>query len=66
MGSFFRNQTFPENWHRRAIAGGGDIVAEYIEAIYSIHPTVVPGENNAEGVYVPDGVSLSVCPHPRL
>jgi hypothetical protein len=57
MGSFFRNQTFPQNWHRRAVPGDGSLVARGIALIHGIHPEIVPGANNADGVYVPDNVT---------
>jgi hypothetical protein len=54
MGSFFRNQSFPKNWHRRANPGNFDIVGEYVDAIQEVHTDVVPGANNDQGVFVPD------------
>ena len=56
MGSFFRNQTFPKNWHRRANAAGFDIVTDYGNIIQEVHPEVLPGANNAQGVYVLDNI----------
>jgi len=57
MGSFFRNQTFPQNWHRRANAAGFGIVGEYAGMIQGVHPEVVPGANNDQGVYVPENTT---------
>jgi hypothetical protein len=62
MGSFFRNQTFPKNWYRRAKAAGGAVVSEYINDIYVVHPGVLPGANNPQGIYVPDNVTVSPFP----
>lgn len=57
MGSFFRNQTFPKNWHRRPNAGGFEIVGDFIRTIQSFHLEVVPGANNEQGVYVEDDIT---------
>jgi hypothetical protein len=57
MGSFFRNQTFPDNFYRRSKAGGGGIIAEYINTIHAVHPEVVPGANNPQGVFIPDNIT---------
>ena len=50
IGSFFRNETFPSNWHRSAtpITGNthGVIVTELLSAL-----PFVPGRNNEQGVY---------------
>ncbi|KAJ7745072.1 Chloroperoxidase [Mycena metata] len=52
-GSFFRNQTFPQNWFRAASpvtgANTGAIQAQIMAAI----PTQ-PGRNNDQGIYVAD------------
>jgi len=61
MGSFFRNQTFPENWHRRATAGGFDIVGEYGGVIQAVHSDILPGSNNDQGVFVLDSIT-EPCP----
>jgi hypothetical protein len=57
IGSFFRNQTFPKNWHRRATAGGSDIVGNISTEILGLHTEVLPGANNAQGVYVFDNIT---------
>jgi hypothetical protein len=53
IGSFFRNQTFPQNWFRAGVpvtgAINGPTVTEILDAI-----PVAPGRNNAQGVYVAD------------
>ncbi|KAJ7655709.1 Chloroperoxidase [Mycena polygramma] len=51
IGSFFRNQTFPQNWFRAAspVTATGETVNALLAAI----PTL-PGRNNAQGVYVAD------------
>lgn len=55
MGSFFRNQTFPENWHRRnSTATFGDINDSVIPLL-SAHP-IPAGVNDANGNYVLDPV----------
>jgi len=61
MGSFFRNQTFPKNWHRRASAGGFDVVGQFAGDIEGFHLDVLPGANNAQGVYVVDNIT-EPCP----
>lgn len=61
MGSFFRNQTFPQNWHRRATAGGFDIVGDYAGVIFAFHEDVLPGANDAQGNYVADNIT-EPCP----
>ena len=67
MGSFFRNQTFPKNWHRRSIAAGFNESNDLVIDIFGAHPDpdLVPGANDVEGVYVPDNntsVNLSLPP----
>jgi len=61
MGSFFRNQTFPKNWHRRASAADINFVGEYANVIQAVHPDVIPGANNDQGVYVPENTT-EPCP----
>ncbi|KAJ7839218.1 Chloroperoxidase [Mycena olivaceomarginata] len=51
VGSFFRNQTFPQNWFRAASPVTGGESAGQIEAGV---PGFVPGRNNEQGVYVAD------------
>ncbi|KAJ7336752.1 hypothetical protein DFH08DRAFT_813075 [Mycena albidolilacea] len=51
FGSFFRNQTFPQNWFRAASPVTGGESAGQIEAGV---PGFVPGRNNEQGVYVAD------------
>ena len=59
MGSFFRNQTFPDNWYRRTSPGTFANVSVDSNAMFVANP-VAPGANNASGAFVldpPDGVS---------
>jgi hypothetical protein len=59
MTSFFRDQRFPtNNWHRRASAGGFDLIGDGVVNIESAHP-VAPGVNNAQGQYVADTLTVS-------
>ncbi|KAJ7772047.1 Chloroperoxidase [Mycena maculata] len=53
IGSFFRNQTFPENWFRPAELVTGAINGATASAIMAAIP-VPPGRNNAQGVFVTD------------
>ncbi|KAF7314220.1 Cloroperoxidase [Mycena kentingensis (nom. inval.)] len=53
IGSFFRNQTFPENWFRAAAPVTGAASAATVNLIMA-GVGIVPGRNNANGVYVPD------------
>ncbi|KAJ7072768.1 Chloroperoxidase [Mycena amicta] len=53
VGSFFRNQTFPQNWFRAASPVTGSIVAVTANAIRAAVP-LVPGGKNADGIYVAD------------
>jgi hypothetical protein len=57
MGSFFRNQTFPQNWHRRPSTAGFDIVGEYAGVIEEVNLSILPGANNDQGVYVVDNIT---------
>ncbi|KZT41685.1 Cloroperoxidase [Sistotremastrum suecicum HHB10207 ss-3] len=52
LGSFFRNQTFPPNWHRRGSPGDFTVNQNTAAAILSAHP-LVPGTNK-DGVWTPD------------
>ncbi|KAJ7027363.1 hypothetical protein C8F04DRAFT_1103435 [Mycena alexandri] len=51
VGSFFRNQTFPQNWFRAATPVSG---SESAGQIFAGVPGIVPGRNNEQGVYVAD------------
>lgn len=55
IGSFFRNQTFPPNWFRAASPVTGSINGATVSQIMAAIP-MVPGRNNAQGVYVADPV----------
>ena len=60
MGSFFRNQTFPQNWHRRGTQD--ESALNITSSILLVHPEVVPGANDpSTGVYKPDTVSDPNC-----
>ncbi|KAF7329957.1 Cloroperoxidase [Mycena kentingensis (nom. inval.)] len=52
IGSFFRNQTFPQNWFRSAELVNGAGLNAITNAVRNAVP-VPPGRNNAQGVYVP-------------
>jgi hypothetical protein len=49
MGSFFRNQTFPKNWHRRATPGTFEVVGYFSGDIFLVHPEVSPGARKLRG-----------------
>ncbi|KAF7309995.1 Cloroperoxidase [Mycena indigotica] len=53
IGSFFRNQTFPSNWHRAASPVSGSVVAPIIKDIFT-GVGLAPGRNDANGVYGAD------------
>ncbi|KAJ6574393.1 Chloroperoxidase [Mycena capillaripes] len=53
IGSFFRNQTFPQNWFRAATQVTGTINGATMKQIQNAIP-VAPGRNDAQGVYVAD------------
>jgi len=53
IGSFFRNQTFPQNWFRAASPVTGAINGATVNEIIAAIP-IPPGRNNAQGVYVAD------------
>ncbi|KZS94784.1 Cloroperoxidase [Sistotremastrum niveocremeum HHB9708] len=52
LGSFFRNQTFPYNWHRRGDPGNFTFIQDAAAEILGAHP-LVPGTNK-NGVWTPD------------
>ena len=52
MGSFFRNQSFPENWYRRS-SPGLEVIGQSVSDIISAHP-IAPGANAPNGTYVLD------------
>nr|GAT56218.1 predicted protein [Mycena chlorophos] len=52
VGSFMRNETFPQNWLRPASPKtGGESALAILEGLQI---SVVPGHNNENGVYVAD------------
>ena len=53
IGSFFRNETFPPNWHRAASPVTGGVHGAIVNKLLSTLP-FVPGRNNEQGVYVTD------------
>jgi hypothetical protein len=59
-GTFFRNQTFPENWHRRGTAGTLNQVIEYLGIISRVCLELVPGANDDQGVFKPDDTTAEV------
>ncbi|KZT33632.1 Cloroperoxidase [Sistotremastrum suecicum HHB10207 ss-3] len=62
MGSFFRNQTFPDNWFRKSSPGNLTFIASSATEILLAHP-VAAGANNANGSYILDA-PLPVCSAP--
>lgn len=56
MTSFFRDQKFPSNWHRRSSPADIDQIGIDADLISNAFP-ILPGANNASGVYIPDDVS---------
>ena len=59
MTSFFKDQQFPtNNWHRKATPGGFDLIGIGAAEILLAH-LVSPGANNAQGVYVPDVLTVN-------
>ncbi|KAG6811837.1 hypothetical protein H0H92_005634 [Tricholoma furcatifolium] len=60
MTSFFQNQTFPENWHRRASPGTIDIIGVNTTDVFEMNP-VPPGSNAPNGSYVRDQGPFSGC-----
>jgi len=57
MSTFFRNQTFPANWFRRGTPAGFQVVGNFSDAVLALHPEVLPGANDKQGVYVADNVT---------
>ncbi|KAJ7592839.1 Chloroperoxidase [Mycena floridula] len=53
ISSFFRNQTFPQNWFRPATPVTGAVNGPTVAQIFSA-VGVAPGRNNEQGVYVAD------------
>ncbi|GLB36909.1 putative peroxidase, family 2 [Lyophyllum shimeji] len=60
MTSFFRDQTFPANWNRRSAPGGLSLIGNDAVNVLAAHP-VLPGANNANGVYVTDNTAIDTC-----
>ncbi|KZT37901.1 dihydrolipoyl dehydrogenase [Sistotremastrum suecicum HHB10207 ss-3] len=59
MGSFFRNQTFPQNFYRRSSPADIGVIGWTSHRIMIAHP-LRPGANAPDGTYVPDIVPRSV------
>lgn len=59
MGSFFRNQTFPQNFYRRPSPADIGVIGWTSHRIMIAHP-LRPGANAPNGTYVPDIVPRSV------
>ena len=53
IGSFFRNQTFPQNWFRSASLVTASSQGAIVSQLHSGIP-LLPGRNNAQGVFVAD------------
>jgi len=58
--SFFQNQTFPPNWHRRDGAASFEIIAKDADIVRFGAP-VLPGVNGPDGKYVLDPLPLNNC-----
>ncbi|KAH8814444.1 hypothetical protein DL96DRAFT_413081 [Flagelloscypha sp. PMI_526] len=55
LTSFFQNQTFPHNWHRRPISASfSSDIRPLSLSILSVHPTVRPGVSSPNGTYILD------------
>ncbi|KAH8806917.1 hypothetical protein DL96DRAFT_1717592 [Flagelloscypha sp. PMI_526] len=55
LTSFFQNQTFPHNWHRRPTSASfSSDIRPLSLSILSVHPTVRPGVNSPNGTYILD------------
>ncbi|KAG6832013.1 hypothetical protein H0H92_006049 [Tricholoma furcatifolium] len=60
MTSIFRDQRFPENWHRRSSPGTIDIIDATTEDVYQENP-VPAGANAANGTYIEDPDEAGPC-----
>ncbi|KAJ6458815.1 Chloroperoxidase [Mycena vulgaris] len=53
IGSFLRNQSFPQNWHRAAAPVTGGILSSTSSQLAAAIP-IFAGHNDAQGNFVPD------------
>ena len=53
MTSFFQNQTFGDDFHRRQGGAGAAILSPVAMAVRNAHP-IAPGANDANGNYIID------------
>ncbi|KAJ7846301.1 Chloroperoxidase [Mycena leptocephala] len=53
IGSFLRNQSFPQNWHRAAAPVTGEILGNTSNQVAAAIP-IFAGHNDAQGNFVPD------------
>ncbi|KAJ7466350.1 Chloroperoxidase [Mycena latifolia] len=53
MGSFLRNQSFPQNWHRAAAPVTGEILSNTRDQVAAAIP-IFAGHNDAQGNFVAD------------
>ncbi|KAJ6524585.1 Chloroperoxidase [Mycena vulgaris] len=53
IGSFLRNQSFPQNWHRAAAPVTGEILSNTSNQLAAAIP-IFAGHNDAQGNFVPD------------
>ncbi|KAJ7800964.1 hypothetical protein B0H14DRAFT_3490102 [Mycena olivaceomarginata] len=53
IGSFLRNQSFPQNWHRAAAPVTGEILGQTSSQLAAAIP-IFSGHNDAQGNFVPD------------
>ncbi|KAJ6517650.1 hypothetical protein DFH09DRAFT_1428771 [Mycena vulgaris] len=53
IGSFLRNQSFPQNWHRAAAPVTGEILSDTSSQLSAAIP-IFAGHNDAQGNFVPD------------
>ncbi|KAF7359671.1 Cloroperoxidase [Mycena venus] len=53
IGSFLRNQSFPQNWHRAAAPVTGEILGQTSSQLDAAIP-IFAGHNDAQGNFVPD------------
>jgi hypothetical protein len=53
IGSFLRNQSFPQNWHRAAAPVTGEDLGNTSGQLFGAIP-IFAGHNDAQGNFVPD------------
>ncbi|KAG6853074.1 hypothetical protein C0991_007066 [Blastosporella zonata] len=60
MTSFFRDQRFPANWHRRSSPGTIDQIGVTTDDVFAANP-VPPGANAPNGTYIRDAGPFDGC-----